>query len=306
MRLRSTAPPARRPTANATRGGPAWAAGQHVSTRGPRRKRRAEVNARKARGPRTLQIRRRAGRGPSVAGSSAAPDPRGSSCGDGTRASCCGGGCWVGTCASRMASSAPVGAQLLAPGTRARLRRPRSLRPFRTRRQSGSERRRFTVPGPPCRPRRPVIRSRVRAKRTGPARRMTSPECSRSDLGEAARAAAGPSEGFLHTCGCCCGQPGRRLREPCRRRRPVEQGLPRRAEPARGIDLEHVVPGRSGARPARRRRPAPRGPERARDRAHPHELRRDPRRRRADAERHAGARATSSSRPSRAPTTSST
>jgi hypothetical protein len=111
MRFRSTAPPERRPTAYATRGGPAWDARQQVSTRGPRRKRRAVEKARKARGPRTLQIRRRAGSGPSFAGSSAALAPRGCSCDGGTHASCCGVGCWVGTCASRMASSGPGSAR---------------------------------------------------------------------------------------------------------------------------------------------------------------------------------------------------
>jgi hypothetical protein len=59
-----------------------------------------------------------------------------------------------------------------------------------------------------CRLRRPVIRSRVRANRTGPDRRRTSPRLCTFGHGEAARAAAGPGEGFLHTCGCCCGQPG--------------------------------------------------------------------------------------------------
>jgi hypothetical protein len=45
-------------------------------------------------------------------------------------------------------------------------------------------------------------------QRTGPDRRSTSPRLCTFGLGEAARAAAGPGEGFLHTCGCCCGQPG--------------------------------------------------------------------------------------------------
>ena len=86
---------------------PGCAARQQLSTRGPRRQRRADAKARKARGSRTLQIRRRAGYGPSLAASSAAPGPRGSACGGETRASCCAGDCWVGTCASRMASSGP-------------------------------------------------------------------------------------------------------------------------------------------------------------------------------------------------------
>ena len=45
-------------------------------------------------------------------------------------------------------------------------------------------------------------------QRTGPVGAVTSPEMFTFGLGEAARAAAGPGEGFLHTCGCCCGQPG--------------------------------------------------------------------------------------------------
>jgi hypothetical protein len=95
-----------------------------------------------------------------------------------------------------------VGAQITAPGARARLRRPHSVRPRRRNQQSGIhvngvlslQKAGDTVPSP--------------RQRTGPVGAVTSPEMFTFGLGEAARAAAGPGEGFLHTCGCCCGQPG--------------------------------------------------------------------------------------------------
>ena len=100
-----------------------------------------------------------------------------------------------------------VGAQTWAPGTRARLRRPCSVRPSRSLGQSEASLAHRSRPAragrlpSPCRSRGAVIRSESAPTGPAPSGACTSPLMFTFGLGEAARAAAGPSEGFLHTCG---------------------------------------------------------------------------------------------------------
>ena len=103
-RLRTTAGPRARPSANATRGGVAMPGGSrmyvHHSTparaRWPSAAKRA--NARRSR---MRQIKPTDGGGPWRGVTSARPGRRGCSSGGGSRASWPGDGCWVGRCASR-------------------------------------------------------------------------------------------------------------------------------------------------------------------------------------------------------------
>ena len=104
-RFRTTAPPTRRPTAYATRGGPPSSTGAQVTVRTPRRRRRPAASARNDARSRMRQIRPTGGCGPSTDAARSRLVRRASACGAGSRASSSASGCSAGTSSSRMASS---------------------------------------------------------------------------------------------------------------------------------------------------------------------------------------------------------
>ena len=121
-RLRTTAPPTRRPTAYATRGGRSSPTRAHVTESTPRRQRVPAASARKDARSRTRQIRPTGGRGLSTDDAVLRRDRRGCASGGGIRASSSASGCSAGTSSSRMASSnaraegGPVGRRGTAAG----------------------------------------------------------------------------------------------------------------------------------------------------------------------------------------------
>lgn len=103
-RLRTTAGPSARPSANATRGGVEVSRGSrtNVHHRSPARARCPSACRRaNARRSRMRQIKPTDGDGPWRDATSARRGRRGCSCGRESRASWHDGGCWVGRCASR-------------------------------------------------------------------------------------------------------------------------------------------------------------------------------------------------------------
>ena len=111
-RLRTTAGPSARPSANATRGGVELPGGSrtNVHHRTPARARcPSAVRRANARRSRMRQIKPTDGDGPWRAATSTRRGRPGCSSGGGNRASWHGGGCWVGRCASRSPPRAACG-----------------------------------------------------------------------------------------------------------------------------------------------------------------------------------------------------
>jgi hypothetical protein len=134
MRLRTTADPAHRPTAYATRGGASVRSCTKRSVTAPALRRRARARASNVAWPRTRRIRRRDASGRAHGGRGARHDRHACACGRGNRGSSCVCGCSAGTCASN--AGPPGGCRAGTRGSRDGRQRTTQCRG----RRSGSQR----------------------------------------------------------------------------------------------------------------------------------------------------------------------
>ena len=212
-RFRTTAPPALRPTAKATRGGWAGSPGTQVTVTGPLRTRRPDRRSDwKVARSRIDQIRPTGADGPCVGERTGWPARPGSTCGGGTHGAWPVCGCSVGTCASLVSSSS----RRQAGSARLACRRaPASA-------TSGADQARGRGRAGPNAD-FPLCRKGVAVLRSGHTRSCGTPSRSFSFPGDLVVPPAHVQPGVVHTCGPRCGQSTGRggVRASGKGRRPV-------------------------------------------------------------------------------------